>query len=150
MEDNKKIKISLTTLIFFIIIFVFLIAVIAFIFLKYLAKNKVTDIKPSVDSITSQLHDEKNKQDKDFANLSDFSFNFLKIENNKENMIYSPLSIKYALKMLEDGAEGDTKKQIENVIGNEKWVKYNNIEDILSLANSLYIRDSYKENIKAQ
>lgn len=29
------------------------------------------------------------------------------MENNKKNMIYSPLSIKYALKMLNDGANGN-------------------------------------------
>ena len=35
-------------------------------------------------------------------NFSKFDFAFLKFENEKENKIYSPLSIKYAFKMLEE------------------------------------------------
>ena len=63
-------------------------------------------------------------------------------------MVYSPLSIKYALKMLSDGASGNTKTQIENAIGNANLIKYNNIDNILSLANAIYIRDSYSKYIK--
>ena len=78
----------------------------------------------------------------------DLSFKFLKMDNKKENMIYSPLSIKYALAMLNEGADRNTKTQIENVIGNTTLKKYENINDVLSLANVIYIRDSYSESVK--
>ena len=42
--------------------------------------------------------------DNDF---SKFDFSFLKFENKKENKIYSPLSIKYTFKMLEEAATGN-------------------------------------------
>ena len=47
---------------------------------------------------------EKNNTNQNNANkkgISDFDLSFLKLENQKENKIYSPLSIKYALNMLE-------------------------------------------------
>lgn len=79
---------------------------------------------------------------------SDFSLKFLKLENEKQNMVYSPLSIKYALNMLNEGAVGNTKTQIENVIGDLNLTKYNTIDEVLSLANSVYIRDTFAEYVK--
>ena len=38
--------------------------------------------------------------------IGDFDLQFLKLENNKKNVVYSPLSIKYALEMLKEGANG--------------------------------------------
>ena len=63
-------------------------------------------------------------------------------------MVYSPLSIKYALNMLNEGAGGNTKTQIENVIGDLNLTKYNTIDEVLSLANSVYIRDTFAEYVK--
>lgn len=80
---------------------------------------------------------------------NEFAFEFLKMENNGENTIYSPLSIKYALKMLNEGASEKTKKQIENVIGKLNLSTYNNIENVLSLANVMYINEKYKNDIKS-
>ena len=52
--------------------------------------------------------------------------------------------------MLNEGANGNTKTQIENVIGNLSLTKYNNIDEVLSLANSVYIRDTYSKDIKEE
>jgi len=81
---------------------------------------------------------------------TEMSLKFLKKENEKKNMIYSPLSIKYALKMLNEGADGNTKKQIEDLIGTEVIQKYNNIEKVLSLANAVYIRDTYSKYVTSE
>ena len=77
------------------------------------------------------------------ANLSDMDFAFMKLENNKKNMIYSPLSIKYGLSMLDEGAAGNTKTEIENLLKDVKLTKYENIENVLTLANGLFIKDTY-------
>ncbi|ORX78889.1 cellulosomal serpin precursor [Anaeromyces robustus] len=74
---------------------------------------------------------------------SDFDFSFLKLENNKENMLYSPLSIKYALKMLLEGADGNTYNEISKLVGNSELTKCSNIDKVLSLANGLFIRDTF-------
>jgi len=78
---------------------------------------------------------------------TDFEFQFLKMENKKKNMLYSPLSIEYALKMLEEGANNNTYDEIHKVIGNLELPKYENIDKNLSLANGLFIRDFYYESI---
>ena len=79
-------------------------------------------------------------------NLQEFDISFLKLENQEKNKIYSPLSIKYTLAMLNEGADGATKDQITNVIGDYKSKKYMNSEH-MSLANALFVRDTFKDNI---
>eukprot|EP00833_Pecoramyces_ruminatium_P002311 jgi/Orpsp1_1/1176343/evm.model.c7180000057256.1 len=83
-------------------------------------------------------------------NDSDFDFSFLKLENNKENMLYSPLSIKYALKMLEEGAVNNTYNEINKVLGNVELIKYKNIKNFLSLANGMFIKDRFYEYVKPE
>lgn len=78
--------------------------------------------------------------------LEDFDISFLKMENNNKNMIYSPLSIKYALAMLSEGSKGISKAQIDAVIGDYQGRKYMNSSN-MSFANALFIRDSFKCNI---
>lgn len=79
--------------------------------------------------------------------LEDFDLYFLQLENEKKNKIYSPLSIKYALAMLNEGADGDSKKQISNVIGDYKSKKYINSKN-MSFANALFINNSQKNTVK--
>ncbi len=80
--------------------------------------------------------------------LSKFDISFLKFENNGQNKIYSPLSIKYALAMLSEGSKGNTKGQIDAVIGKYEAHKYNNNSN-MSFANALFINDSEKDGIKS-
>ena len=80
----------------------------------------------------------------------DFSYEFLKMEskeNEGTNIIYSPLSIKYALNLLNEGANGKTKEEIDNIIGDLKLTKYKNIDKVMSLANSVWIRERYKDEV---
>lgn len=79
--------------------------------------------------------------------VNDFSLSFLKLESDKKNLIYSPLSIKYALSMLKEGANGKTKEEIVSVIGEDEPTKYEAIPNTLSLANSVFIRDTYKDKV---
>lgn len=79
------------------------------------------------------------------CNQDDFVISFLKQENEEENMVYSPLSIKYVLKMLESGADGNTKAQIEALIKNNELVNYKNIANIFNMANGLYINNKMRE-----
>ncbi len=83
----------------------------------------------------------------DDNSLSDFDLYFLKLENNGKNKVYSPLSIKYALEMLSEGADGDTKAQIDAVIGEYSAKKYENSTH-MSFANALFINNDFKDSIK--
>ena len=79
--------------------------------------------------------------------LENFDLYFLQLENTKENKIYSPLSIKYALAMLQEGAKGETKEQITNLIGDYKPKAYTNSEH-MSFANAMFIRNTFKDKVK--
>ncbi|OUM64611.1 Non-catalytic module family DOC2 [Piromyces sp. E2] len=83
----------------------------------------------------------------DIVSTSDFEFSFLKLENRKKNMLYSPLSIEYALKMLQEGANNNTFTEINNLVADITLSKYKNIDNILSLANGLFIRDIYYDYV---
>ena len=72
---------------------------------------------------------------------------FLKSENKESNMVYSPISVKYALAMLSDAAKGESKSQIDSVLGKYTPKKYINSNNV-SFANVMFIRNSFKESIK--
>lgn len=81
--------------------------------------------------------------------IEDFDLFFLKNESNGQNLIYSPLSLKYALAMLNEGTNGESKSEISAVIGNYSFTKYENTNN-LSLANALFVNDSINNSFKQQ
>ena len=72
--------------------------------------------------------------------LEAFDLYFLQLENGKQNKVYSPLSIKYALEMLEEGTNGESKTQISSIIGNYEAKNYTNSKN-MSFANAFFIKD---------
>ena len=78
---------------------------------------------------------------------NDISYDFLKLESASDNIIYSPLSIRNGLALLNTGASGITKTEIEKVLDDDEIAKYQNIPDTLSLANAVFIRDTFKEKV---
>ena len=147
-ENNDQIKIKLTTVIVLILLVVIIIGGVLLVIFNKNNESKGNQIEEG--NITQSEYQPTDIKKDTKTNYSDteLSFKFLKMENKKENMIYSPLSIRYALQMLNEGANGNTKTQIEKVIKNSNLRKYNNVKDILSLANALYIRDTYSKYIK--
>ena len=77
--------------------------------------------------------------------VKDFDLAFLKLENKENNLLYSPLSIKYCLAILSEGANGDTKTQIDNVLDGYVPKTYTNSKH-LSLANLVAIKDDIEVN----
>ena len=78
--------------------------------------------------------------------LNDFDIAFMQIENNGKNKVYSPLSIKYALYMLDEAADGDTKSQLDAVLGDYKVYTYPNSAN-MSFANAMFIKNDYKQKV---
>lgn len=105
--------------------------------------NKTTN----TDILANPPKNESENKETIKGDTSNFDITFLKMENQKANKIYSPLSIKYALKMLEEGTEGESKLQISNVLGNETLKKYNSNSN-MAFANALFAKDSYENKIK--
>ena len=87
MEEKKELKIKFkTAVIAIIIVAIILVAIFAVVINKEKQEAEGNTIISEVDSNEQILE-------------SDFSLKFLKLENEKQNMVYSPLSIKYALNM---------------------------------------------------
>lgn len=146
---NNKIKLGIAITAIILLVIMIIIGTCIVNINKTTNTTNVTNTSSTHNNEVNQKNNSENEKElnKEIA-TSDFSLQFLKLENNKKNIVYSPLSLKYALNMLNEGADGNTKIQIENVIGEQNLTKYNNIDNILSLANSLYIRDTYAKNVK--
>ena len=154
-ENNKRKKISLSTYILSLII-IALLSVCIFLSCTIIfdSKNNQTAEQMAEKDKTSSTNNTENEVTKTTINvkaqkniISNFDLSFLKLENQRTNKIYSPLSIKYALKMLEEGTSGDSKTQISKIVGNISLTKYNTNNNI-ALANALFINNSYQNSIK--
>ena len=142
-EENKKNKKN--NLIWIIILFIILIAVaVAGFFLLTKKDNKQDTNKIKKDS--KDVYSEYRLSGNDLEN---FDLYFLKLENTEKNKVYSPLSIKYALEMLAEGADGNSKKQLDAIIGDYEAKIYPNNEH-MSFANAMFIRNEMKEEIKEE
>lgn len=97
----------------------------------------------------SQNHSNDNDDDQSPTSslpqqISNFDLVFLKKDATK-NQLYSPLSIKYALAMLEAGAAGDSKQQIESTISSLTLPKYPSNKN-MSFANALFINNKLPDD----
>ena len=83
---------------------------------------------------------------------SSFDFKMIKEvqKTHKENYMISPLSIATALKMVSEGANGNTKAQIDNLLKDYTINNNLNVKDRISIANLIFIRDTYKNDIKEE
>ena len=79
-----------------------------------------------------------------------FDYKVIKETNNlikNQNYLVSPLSMGYALSLLNEGADGNTKTEIENVLNNYAFPSIINVKDRIGIANLLFVRDIYKDDI---
>ncbi len=145
---NEKGGIKLSTLIGILLVLVLILFTMV-VYVK--VRDKKSGTEP-VETNTAQVNNTtvQTPVTPTESTTDEFSTSFLKMENNNQNMIYSPLSIKYALKMLQEGANGNTYDQINKVIGNLNLTTYKNVENKLSLANSVFIRDTYSQYVRPE
>ncbi len=103
--------------------------------------------RPEPDLITEE---ESEAEDDSVSHISEFDLSFLKLENDRKNIIYSPLSLKNALFMLRDGASGNTKDELDVLLKDVSLKKYQNVPKVLSLANGMFVRSTYKDSVKKE
>lgn len=139
-RNNKKSNKGTTILL--IILGLIIVALGAYLIL-FEGKNKPREEKEINTTVKAVANEYRMKGN----SLEDFDLSFLKLNNSGEDIVYSPLSIKYALAMLYEASSGDAQKQIGDLIGDYTAKKYNNSEHI-SLANAMFIKDTYKEFVK--
>lgn len=139
-KKNKKLLISLIA-----ILSVLLVGGGVFAAVFFMNQNSLA---PQESNPTAQKPASQNKFALTSNSISDFDLQFLKIEEDgRSNIVYSPLSIKYTLAMIGEGAEDETKQQIEDILGDYEVKSYKNSEN-LSLANALFINEAYEDLIK--
>ena len=78
---------------------------------------------------------------------NDFNINIMKFTKRDSNYLISPYSIEIALNMLKEGANNNTKTQIENIVKPRK-INDVSINNRVKIANSLFINNNYKNKIK--
>lgn len=93
---------------------------------------------------------EKRKEEEVFATKSeyeikendiiDFTYSFLKIENQMQNKVYSPMLIKNSLLALERISNGNTQNQISKLVGDKIWGKFNTNEK-MKIDNKIVLKD---------
>lgn len=134
---NKDEKGKMLIISIFILILI-LIVVIAFTIVTKFKKKSV------VDTNVKNFDSEYKMLDNSMQLLDLY---FLKAENKESNIVYSPISIKYALAMLSDAASSDSKNQIDAILGKYNPQKYINSNNI-SFANAMFIKNNFKQNVK--
>ena len=91
-----------------------------------------------------------NKQTEEKIKEEDKNFNIRLIKevnkNQKENYLISPYSIEIALNMLKDGANNNTKKEIEDLVGTRR-IQDVSVKDRISIANAAFIKNDYKKYV---
>lgn len=89
-----------------------------------------------------------NKDDnkKEISLTSNFDINLLKLVNKeeKDNYLISPYSIKMALSLLKEGANGNTLDEINKVLKETNKINNKNIK----IANALFIKNKYNDYIE--
>lgn len=134
--SNDKSKLAIM-----ILAIVVLIAAIVAVVIPQFTKKEVEK------TIVTDKQEVKSEYKLKGNHLQDFDIKFLQLENGEKNIIYSPLSIKYALQMLNEGTKGESKEQIEAILGDYRPKKYVNNAN-MSFANAMYINQLYKTQVK--
>lgn len=84
---------------------------------------------------------------------TNFDFKVISETNNlvkKQNYLVSPLSMGYALLMLNEGAEGNTKTEIDNLLNGYKLPNNANVKNKIGIANLIFMRTKYKNDISPE
>ena len=142
-EKKKRKKNIIITIVIIFVVFIVLGLLMFFI----ISANDKKDNNTVKSNVTKE--EKKSPYRLSGNSLENFDLYFLQLENNQKNKVYSPLSIKYALAMLQEGAGGNSKVQINALIGDYKSKKYVNSKN-MSLANALFIKDAYKDVVDSK
>lgn len=78
---------------------------------------------------------------------NNFDYKFLKQIEGNDNTLVSPLSMAYLLSMIQSGAKGSTLNELNIALDNYDLQPMENIDSKISMANSMWINNKYKNDI---
>lgn len=76
-----------------------------------------------------------------------FDYKFIKEIDSNDNSLVSPLSMAYLLSMIQSGAKGSTLNELNIALDNYDLQPMENIDSKISMANSMWINNRYKNDI---
>lgn len=76
-----------------------------------------------------------------------FDYKFIKQIESNDNTLVSPLSMAYLLSMIQSGAKGNTLNELNIALDNYDLQPMENIDSKISMANSMWINNRYKNDI---
>lgn len=78
---------------------------------------------------------------------NNFDYKFLKQIEGNDNTLVSPLSMAYLLSMIQSGTKGSTLNELNIALDNYDLQPMENIDSKISMANSMWINNRYKNDI---
>lgn len=96
------------------------------------------------------VHNKKESNSKPNISLNknnNFDYKFLKQIEGNDNTLISPLSMAYLLSMIQSGAKGSTLNELNIALDNYDLQPMENIDSKISMANSMWINNKYKNDI---
>lgn len=96
------------------------------------------------------IHNKKESNSKPNISLNknnNFDYKFLKQIEGNDNTLVSPLSMAYLLSMIQSGAKGNTLNELNIALDNYDLQPMENIDSKISMANSMWINNKYKNDI---
>lgn len=76
-----------------------------------------------------------------------FDYKFIKQIEGNDNTLVSPLSMAYLLSMIQSGAKGSTLNELNIALDNYDLQPMENIDSKISMENSMWINNKYKNDI---
>ncbi len=128
-----------------VVILFFIVAALLVFLMVYLIK-KANEPEPVPEINQTELEENRTRE---AYNKLLFDYKIVRKTNNlyNNNYLVSPLSLGYAMKILEEGASGVTKQQLTDLLNNYPLPKVVNIDKKISIANALFINTAYKGKI---
>ena len=145
IENKKGIDIKVIVLIVVTIV----LAIVLGIILKDKFMNKQDDSNINSNPNNNVISDSNPNNNATID--SNFNIDIIKQFNEsagEKNYLLSPYSIEIALNMLRDGALGNTKLELDKVLGNRVINNLNSDNKIVT-ANSVFIKDEFKNYVKS-
>ena len=96
------------------------------------------------------VHNKKESDPKPSISLNknnNFDYKFIKEIDSNDNSLVSPLSLAYLLSMIQSGAKGSTLNELNIALDNYDLQPMENIDSKISMANSMWINNRYKNDI---
>ena len=96
------------------------------------------------------VHNKKESGTKPNISLNknnNFDYKFIKQIEGNDNTLVSPLSMAYLLSMIQSGAKGNTLNELNIALDNYDLLPMENIDSKISMSNSMWINNKYKNDI---